>query len=106
MNERALRWLPFGGDHDQNTADSASQATTGGGGGEPVCIGTVDGPLRAEIARTYLEQAGVTVHLQAESASSLYGVVSGPLGVVELWVPAAEAEEAARLFSELDFGSA
>ena len=105
MSERMLRWLPFGGEPEQEETSSASRVATGGGG-EPVCIGTVDGPLRAEIARTYLEQAGVTVHLQAESASSLYGVVSGPLGVVQLWVPAAEAEEAARLFSELDFGSA
>lgn len=106
MSERVLRWLPFGGDPERGDGATASRATTGGGGDEPVCIGTVDGPLRAEIARTYLEQAGVTVHLRAESASSLYGVVSGPLGVVQLWVPAAEAEEAAHMFGELDFGTA
>ena len=105
MSELVVRWLPFGGEPEQDEAASTSQERTGGGRTEPVCIGTVDGPLRAEIARTYLEHAGVTVHLRAESASSLYGVVSGPLGVVQLWVPAAEAEEAARLFSELDFGT-
>lgn len=109
MTERTLKWLNFGGTDRPAAAQPDAAETTGGGGGDglgPVCIGSVDGPLRAEIARTYLEQAGLTVHLRAETASSLYGVVSGPLGVVQVWVPAAQAEEAARIFGELDFGDA
>lgn len=109
MSERVLQWFNFGGSDRAAATQPGAAETTGGGRGDgrgPVCIGRVEGPLRAEIARTYLEQAGVTVHLQAETASSLYGVVSGPLGVVQVWVPAAQAEEAARIFGELDFGDA
>jgi hypothetical protein len=87
--------------------DGIARATTGGGPGDgigPVCIGTVEGQLRAEIARTYLEQAGFTVLLQGESIANVYGFASGPLGQVRVLVPAAEAEEAARIFAELDFG--
>lgn len=104
-----LRWLSFGGASAQHADAEEAGETTGGGGGDgvgPVCIGSVDGSLRAEIARTYLEQAGITVHLQAETVGSVYGFVSGPLAAVLVWVPAAQAEEAARLFAELDFGDA
>ncbi len=104
-----LRWLSFGGASDQPANADEAGAATGGGGGDgvgPVCIGSVDGALRAEIARTYLEQAGVTVYLQAETVGSVYGFVSGPLAAVYVWVPAAQAEEATRLFAELDFGEA
>jgi hypothetical protein len=73
------------------------------GGGDPVCIGSVEGPLRAEIARTYLEQAGILVYLQGEILGSVYGFVTGPLGSVRVYVPAAQAEEAAEVFAELDF---
>ena len=107
MINHALRWLGAGA--DQSAGQAEPRATTGGDGGDgvgPVCIGSVDGPLRAEIARTYLEQAGIAVHLRAETAGSLYGVISGPLGAVQVWVPAAQAEEAASLFAELDFGDA
>lgn len=102
MSIRALNWLDGG--NSSQAADAGD--TTGGGPGDgiaPVCIGSVEGPLRAEIARTYLEQAGVTVHLQAEAISSVYGFVTGPLGMVRVFVPAAQAEEAARIFAELDF---
>lgn len=104
MTNYALRW--FGAAPDQSAGQAGPRATTGGDGGGvgPVCIGSVDGPLRAEIARTFLEQAGIAVHLRAETAGSLYGVISGPLGAVQVWVPAAQAEEAASLFAELDFG--
>src|SRR5512145_3384733 len=72
---------------------------------EPVCIGEVDGPLQAEIARGYLEQAGFTVHLLGEAVGGVYGLVIGPLGAVRIFVPAAQAAEAAQIFAELDFTS-
>lgn len=107
MAERALRWIGrLGGPEEAQSGDQELRATTGGGQGEgvgPVCIGVVEGPLRAEIARTYLEQAGITVYLQGEPIANVYGFASGPLGEVRVFVPAAQAEEAARIFAELDF---
>lgn len=106
MTGRALNWLGWGDPAESDRDDTTAHETTGGGPGDgagPVCIGVVEGPLRAEIARTYLEQAGVTVYLQAESISGVYGFVTGPLGTVRVFVPAAQAEEAARIFAELDF---
>lgn len=81
---------------------ASAQEVTGGGDGQgvpPVCIGTVEGPLRAEIARTYLEQGGIVAYLQADPIAHLYGV----LGPVRVLVGAGQAEEAARIFAELDF---
>ncbi|HEX5690526.1 MAG TPA: DUF2007 domain-containing protein, partial [Roseiflexaceae bacterium] len=80
----------------------------GGGGGDgvaPVCIGIVVGPLRAELARSYLEQAGISVYLQVAAVAGAYGLVGGPLGEVRVFVPAAQSEEAERIFSELDLSS-
>jgi Putative prokaryotic signal transducing protein len=106
MTTHALNWFGSGDASTEANVDHAARESTGGGPGDglgPVCIGTIEGPLRAEIARTYLEQAGITVHLQSESVGSVYGFVTGPLGLVRVFVPAAQAEEAARIFAELDF---
>jgi hypothetical protein len=107
MSERALPWSRNNRASEQSSAEeSATRETTGGQPGDgvgPVCIAVVEGPLRAEIARTYLEQAGIAVYLQGESLGSIYGFTSGPLGAVRVLVAAAQAEEAARIFGELDF---
>ncbi len=106
MTTHVLNWLGSSDASDAPGADQAACEKTGGGPGDglgPVCIGSVEGPLRAEIARTYLEQAGLTVHLQAESVGSIYGLITGPLSLVRVLVPAAQADEAARIFAELDF---
>src|SRR5215204_3632493 len=109
MFERALSWLGPSKKPSQDSAEAADiRETTGGDSGDgigPVCVGVVEGPLRAEIARTYLEQAGITVYLQGEALGSVYGFTSGPLGSVRVLVPAAQAEEAAQIFGELDFGA-
>jgi hypothetical protein len=108
MTESALHWQePIEIPQRPVLSAASARATTGGGDGEgigPVCIGVVEGPLRAEIARSYLEQAGIAVFLQGEAIANVYGLVAGPLGVVRVLVPAAQAEEAARIFAELDFG--
>jgi hypothetical protein len=108
MFERALSWIGSNKKLEQESAESTrAQETTGGGPGDgigPVCIGVVEGPLRAEIARTYLEQAGMAVYLQGEALGSVYGFTNGPLGSVRVLVPAAQAEEAAQIFAEFDFG--
>jgi hypothetical protein len=107
MTSGSLHWLGRGWSSDQSDAGAGqAQEATGGGPGDgvgPVCIGEIEGPLRAEIARTYLEQAGIAVYLQAESVGSVYGLVTGPLSRVRVFVPAAQADEAARIFAELDF---
>jgi len=107
MFERALLWIgPNKKPAQDNSQTGETRETTGGDPGDgvgPVCVGVVEGPLRAEIARTYLEQAGITVFLQGEALGSVYGFTSGPLGAVRVLVPAAQAEEAARIFDELDF---
>jgi Putative prokaryotic signal transducing protein len=110
MFERALSWFgPKSAPEQADTEDSSTHEATGGQPGDglgPVCIGVVEGPLRAQIARTYLEQAGVDVYLQGESLAGVYGFTSGPLGAMRVLVPVAQAEEAARIFGELDFSSA
>src|SRR5258708_242984 len=106
MFERALSWIGTRKPSQKNAEANDTRETTGGEPGDgvgPVCVGVVEGPLRAEIARTYLEQAGISVYLQGEALGSVYGFTSGPLGEVRVLVPAAQAEEAARIFGELDF---
>jgi hypothetical protein len=107
MTERSLSWQESNKRTWPGSVEPA-RATTGGGGDgtgiEPVCIGIVSGPLRAEIARGYLEQAGISVYLQGDAVAGVYGFVAGPLADIRIFVPAAQAEEAARIFAELDFG--
>jgi len=109
MFERALAWLGPKKPGQNSIVANDTRETTGGEPGDgigPVCVGVVEGPLRAEIARTYLEQAGISVYLQGEALGSVYGFTSGPLGEVCMLVPAAQAEEAAQIFGELDFSDA
>ncbi len=106
MFKRVLSWIGSTKKLGQDNAEADNtRETTGGasGGAGPVCVGVIEGPLRAEIARTYLEQAGISVYLQGEALGSIYGFTSGPLGEGRVLVPAAQAEEAARIFGELDF---
>ena len=105
----ALRTLSWGNPADDSgRADpvESARATTGGDGSGvgPVCVGVVPGPLRAEIARSFLEQSGIDVYLQGVAVAAAYGLAGGPLAEVRVFVPAAQAEEAARIFAELDFG--
>jgi hypothetical protein len=106
MALRTLSWHTPADEPGRDEPAAPAQATTGGGGSgvEPVCIGVVAGPLRAELARSYLEQAGISVYLQGAAVAAAYGLVGGPLAEVRVFVPAAQAEEAARIFAELDFG--
>ncbi|HEU4322117.1 MAG TPA: DUF2007 domain-containing protein [Roseiflexaceae bacterium] len=104
MGDQALPW--FGerprsdGDEQEREAQTDARETTGGGGAGPVCIGVVEGQLRAEMVRSYLEDAGFTVYLQGESVAGVYGLVGGLLSQVRVFVPAAQAEEALPVFEE------
>jgi putative signal transducing protein len=105
MTTRILSWPGLAGERAQAEPIDPAQATTGGGGAGvgPVCIGIVAGPLRAELVRSYLDQAGIGVYLQGAAVAGAYGLVGGPLGEVRVFVSAAQAEEAARIFAEIDF---
>jgi hypothetical protein len=83
-----------------------TRASTGGGGDDvgPVYIGTVEGLMHAEIARSYLEDAGLTVFLQGKSAAGAFGLPGGALAAIRIYVPAAQAEEGRMLLQELDWG--
>ncbi|NWG20002.1 MAG: DUF2007 domain-containing protein [Chloroflexi bacterium] len=100
MNEHALQWFFSPAD------DAAGEHTGGGGGGGvgPVCIAEVDGIIRAQLVRSYLEDAGIPVHLAGEAVAGVYGLLQGPLSVVQVYVPTAVAEEARALLAELDLG--
>ncbi|GAB4198396.1 MAG: hypothetical protein OHK0022_17690 [Roseiflexaceae bacterium] len=110
MGDQALPWFgeqPRPEQDEQERAreaQGASRATTGGGGdgAGPVCIGVVEGQLRAEMVRSYLEDAGFTVFLQGESVAGVYGLVGGLLSQVRVFVPAAQAEEAKPVFEEFE----
>jgi hypothetical protein len=104
MAAQTLYWQQSDDEHTTEPTTPV-RAGSGGGGGDgvaPICIGVVVGPLRAELARSYLEQAGIDVFLQGAAVASAYGLVGGPLGEVRVFVPAAQSEEATRIFSELD----
>jgi len=107
MTTRTLSWPGPDGAADRADSAEVARAATGGGGDgvAPVCIGVVAGPLRAELVRSYLEQAGLSVYLQGAAVAAAYGLVGGPLAEVRVFVPAAQAEEAARIFAELDFSA-
>jgi len=49
------------------------------------------------------EAPGISVFLQGTSVAGVYGLIGGPLAEVRIFVPAVQAEEAARIFAELDF---
>lgn len=98
MGDQALPW--FGERQDEQ--EQAARASTGGdgNGAGPVCIGVVEGQLRAEMVRSYLEDAGFTVYLQGESVAGIYGLVGGMLSQVRVFVPATQADEARPVFEE------
>ncbi|MDW8214756.1 MAG: DUF2007 domain-containing protein [Roseiflexaceae bacterium] len=99
MSDYALRWLL-----------AAQQETTGertGGDGDgvgPVCVAEVEGIIRAQIIRSYLEDAGIPVHLAGEAVAGVYGLLQGPLSLVKVYVPAALANDARELLADLVLG--
>jgi hypothetical protein len=69
----------------------------------PVCVGVVDGPINGEIARSFLESAGIPAFVQRDTLGAIYGLTTGSYGRVAIFVPAAFADEARALFAELSF---
>lgn len=60
------------------------------------------GPLRAEILRSVLQQAGVEASIQKAGLSSAYPVNVGALGEFSLWVKRTDAERAAATLAAAD----
>lgn len=65
---------------------------------------TVAGDLQAEILRGLLEAQGIQVYLAQEGAGRAIGLGVGPLGEVEIMVPAEQLEEARQVLSDYRAG--
>lgn len=71
-----------------------------------VKVGSVSGKLEAEILRGLLEASGISVWLVHEAAATIYGLGVGPLAIVDLMVPADQAEHAAEILERYRSGIA
>jgi hypothetical protein len=69
-----------------------------------VIIYTAAGLLQAEIIRSLLEATELPVRLQQESAGAVYALTVGPLGEVEVLVPAEHETEALALVEAYERG--
>jgi hypothetical protein len=69
-----------------------------------VKVGSVSGKIEAEILRGLLEASGISVWLVHEAAATIYGLGVGPLAIVDLMVPADQAEEAAEILERYRSG--
>jgi hypothetical protein len=65
-----------------------------------VVVRKVQGELIAQVMKTHLEQEGIPVLLQYESAGIVYGLTVDGLGQVKILVPQEFAEEAAQILQE------
>ena len=93
-----LRWLQV------IKRETTTECSGGDGDGVgPVCIAEVEGLIRAQIIRSYLEDAGIPVHLAGEAVADVYGLIQGPLSMVKVYIPAALATDARELLADLDF---
>ena len=98
MSDYVLRWLQV-----INQETTAERSGGDGDGVGPVCIAEVEGLIRAQIIRSYLEDAGIPAHLAGEAVAGVYGLIQGPLSMVKVYVPAALATDARELLADLDF---
>lgn len=69
-----------------------------------VRVGFVTGPLHAEIIKNLLASLEIDCILLREGASSVYGIVSGPLADIEVMAPRSRLEEARALLEEFNRG--
>jgi hypothetical protein len=58
------------------------------------------GELQAEMLRGLLEAQGIPVLLNQEGAGRAYGINVGPLGAIQLLVPAELIEDARRILAD------
>ncbi len=65
-----------------------------------VTVRTVQGELTAQVMKTHLENEGIPVLLQYESAGIVYGLTVDGLGQVKILVPQEFAVEADQILKE------
>ncbi len=70
----------------------------------PVVVYAAAGWLQANIVKGMLEAAEIPVQLSGEGIGSVYGFALGPLGLVEILVPAERAAEAEGLIAAMERG--
>lgn len=69
-----------------------------------IIVETTSGLIEAEILRGLLEANDITVWLLHEAAGKAIGLSVGPLGQVDLMVPANQAEEARKILDDYHAG--
>jgi hypothetical protein len=69
-----------------------------------VVVETTSGLIEAEILRGLLEANGINVWLSHESAGKVIGLSVGPLGQVDLLVPAEQEDDAKKILSDYHAG--
>ena len=69
-----------------------------------VVVYTTSGPGEAGIIQSVLNAAGIPCELSREGAGAAYGLTVGPLGEVDVLVPAAHAEAAKALLAAMERG--
>ena len=63
-------------------------------------IAEIYGELQAELLRGLLEAQGILVILNQEGAGRAYGLNVGPLGQVQIMVPASSVEDARHVLAD------
>jgi len=63
-------------------------------------IAEIYGELQAELLRGLLEAQGIEVVLNQEGAGRAYGLNVGPLGQVQIMVPASSVEDARHVLAD------
>ena len=71
---------------------------------EDVAVYTALGHLAGEMIRIFLESKEIPAHLSQESAGLVHGLTVGPLGEVDILVPAEYAEQARDLLARMEAG--
>ena len=70
----------------------------------PVVVYAAAGWLQANIVKGMLEAAEIPAQLSGEGLGTVYGLTVGPLGLVEVLVPADRAAEAKALIAAMESG--
>jgi broad specificity phosphatase PhoE len=71
---------------------------------EYICVYTANGKLDAEMVKAFLEASDIEAVLSYESAGTALGLTIGPLGEVDILVPAYQEIKARELLAEMEKG--
>lgn len=66
-----------------------------------IVVYSAQGRLDGEMIRIFLESQGITARLSQESAGLVHGFTVGPLGLVDILVPANQASQAVDLIERM-----